>query len=163
MQPQDIVSRSITKESCIFSFDFGTLYDNLHLGGPQAAYPSVKGVAASTPPAKKWTKTCRAAQNCTASEPITAPRWDIAPRQIVGLRLQARPNAQAADKGCGQAGSFGIGRAHRAVMPAPAFFHAQITRQTTPQITPLSARPLCDSTPLAPAGQDARRQRGQIC
>ena len=155
MQPQDIVSSFIAKGSCIFSFDFRTLCDHLHQGGPQAAYPSVKGVATSTPPAKKWTKSCRAAQNCTASNPITAPRWDIAQRRILGLRLQARPIAQAADKGCAQAGSFGMRRAHRAVIAAPAFFHGQITH--------LSARPLCDSTPLARTGQLARRQRGQIC
>ena len=159
MRLQHIVSKMITKQNFIFPFDFGTLYDNLHVGGPQAAYPSVKGVAASTPPAKKWTKTCRAAQNCTASNPITAPRWDIAPRQILGLRLQARPNAQAANKGCTQAGSFRIGRAHGADMAAPAFFHAQITAQ----ITHLSTRPLCDSTPLAQSGQWARKQRGKIC
>ena len=155
MQPQDIASRFITIESCIFSFDLSTLYDNLHQGGAPAAYPSVKGVATSTPPAKKWTKSCRAAQNCTASNPITALRWDIAQRRILGLRLQARPIAQAADKGCAQAGSFGMRRAHRAVIAAPAFFHGQITH--------LSARPLCDSTPLARTGQLARRQRGQIC
>jgi hypothetical protein len=149
----------ITKQNFIFPFDFGTLCDNLYAGGPQAAYPSVKGVATSTPPAKKWTKTCRAAQNCTASNPTTAPRWDIALRQILGLRLQARPNAQAADKGCAQAGSFGIGRAHRAVTAAPAFFHAQII----PKIAHLSAAALCDSTPLAQSGQWARNQRGQIC
>jgi hypothetical protein len=159
MRPQHIVSKMKTKQNSIFSFDFGTLYDNLHLGGPQAAYPSVKGVASSTPPAKKWTNTCRAAQNCIASNPITAPRWDIAQRQILGPRLQARPNAQAADKGFAQVGRFGIGRAHRANMAAPAFFHAQITSQ----ITHLSAGALCDSTPLAPAGQCARRQRGHIC
>ena len=159
MQPQDIVSIFIAKGSCIFSFDFRTLYDNLHQGGPQAAYPSVKGVATSTPPAKKWTKSCRAAQNCTASNPTTAPRWDIAQRRNLGQRLQARPNAQAANKGCTQAGSFRIGRAHGADMAAPAFFHAQ----TTAQITHLSTRPLCDSTPLAQSGQWARKQRGKIC
>ena len=155
MRPQHIVSKMITKLYFIFPFDFGTLYDNLYAGGPQAAYPSVKGVATSTPPAKKWTKSCRAAQNCTASNSITALRWDIAQRRILGLRLQARPIAQAADKGCAQAGSFGMRRAHRGVTAAPAFFHGQIP--------PLSAAPLCDSTPLARTGQLARRQRGQIC
>lgn len=155
MRLQHIVSKMKTKENSIFSLEFGILCDNLDLGGPQAAYPSVKGVATSTPPAKKWTKSCRAAQNCTASNPITALRWDIAQRRILGLRLQARPIAQAADKGCAQAGSFGMRRAHRGVTAAPAFFHGQIP--------PLSAAPLCDSTPLARTGQLARRQRGQIC
>ena len=159
MRPQHIVSKMITKQNFIFPFDFGILCCNAGLGGAQAAYPSVKGAATSTPPAKKWTKTCRAAQICTASNPITAPRWDIALRRILGLRLQARPDAQAADKGCAQAGSFGIGRAQRADMAAPAFFHAKIIQH----ITPLSARPLCDSTLLAQAGHLARRQRGLIC
>ena len=159
MPLQHIVSKMKTKENSIFSLEFGILCDNLHLGGPQAAYPSVKGVAASTPPAKKWTNTCRAAQNCIASKPISAPRWDIAQRWVVGPRLQARPNVQAADKGCAQVGRFGIGRAHRANMAAPAFFHAP----TMPHIAHLSAGALCDSTPLPRSGQCARRQRGQIC
>ena len=159
MQPQHIVSKMATKENCNFSFDFEILCVNLHAGGSQAAYPSVKGVATSTPPAKKWTNTCRAAQNCIASKPISAPRWDIAQRWVVGPRLQARPNVQTADKGCAQVGRFGIGRAHRANMAAPAFFHAP----TMPHITHLSAGALCDSTPLARSGQCARRQRGQIC
>ena len=159
MRLQHIVSKMKTKENSIFPLEFGILCDNLYLGGPQAAYPSMKGVAASTPPAKKWTKTCRAAQNCIASKPISPPRWDIAQRWVVGPRLQARPNAQAADKGCAQAGSFGIGRAHRAVTAAPAFFHSPII----PYFTHLSAGALCDSTPLARSGQWARRQRGKIC
>lgn len=184
MHPQDIVSNLVTKENFIFSFDFGTLCGKLHAGGPQAAYPSVKGVAASTPPARKWTnwtRSCRAAQNCTVSNPIAAPRWDIArARQIGGLRLQARPNAQAADKSGAQKGSFGIRRAQMAVVAAPAFFQPLAQRTIVPLIAPqqrslarkrayaalnppLSARALCDSTAPAQAGHVLRRQRGQIC
>ena len=154
MQPQDIVSKMATKENFIFSFDFGMFCVNLALGGPQAAYPSVKGVAASTPPAIKWSTKCRAGQNCTVSTPMIAPRWDLAPRKM-GSRLQARPHVTRTRNGRAQGRSFGIGRAQVVNTPAPALFHAPLFHAQ------LNAPALCDSSPSA--GQAARQIRGQIC
>lgn len=146
MQPPSIVSKSHTKENFIFSFDFEMFCGNLYLGEPQAAFPSVKGVATSTPPARKWTDTCRAARICTASLLLTAPRWDIAPRQSMGLRLQARPKAVRAPSAPSQRRGDRIGRAQGGLSPASALFHAQ-----------LSALCVCDSTEVT------QTKGAQIC
>ncbi len=155
MQPQDVVSKTATKENCIFSFDFEILCGNLHAGGPQAAYPSVKGVAASIPPAKKWTMTCRAAQNCISFFQTSALRWDMTQRQSLGQRVQALSPVMRCARALSQGKRLGIGRAQQAKMAAPAFFLGRIP--------PLSAPALCDSSIPARSRTAARHSRGQIC
>lgn len=148
MQLQSVIAAPQVRAACKLSFDFAQLCGRLVSGHTQAALPSVKGAAASTPRNINWNTTCRAPHICTALLGLGGMRKTRA-RAHAGLRLQAQPvcarNARAVRQGnC-------IGRDW--AQAQPALFHIQHLR----------AAPLCD-TPIGIMGaRCALRQRVWIC
>lgn len=63
-----------------FPCQFRSLSATVHVGRTQAAFPSQKGAAQSTPPANKWSRGCRALKlpfwHCA-----WLPSWPLAPRK----------------------------------------------------------------------------------
>lgn len=141
-----------------FLFDFFSPCGSVGLGRTQAAIPSVKGAAASTPSLRKWTTPCRATQIRLSLAVVTHRFCGCAP---VGLRLQTLPiaarNARAAHR------STGTGRV-RAITAQPALFHAHLPRPAPLRLpAPLSVRAVCD-TPLPITGAcSAPLQKGHSC
>jgi hypothetical protein len=132
--------------SAHFSFDFCTRWGNVGLGRTQAAFPSDKGAAPSTPSLKKWTTPCRATQICL-SLPVVTRR--LCGGVLLGRRLQTLPFG--ARDARAQRTHTGAGRVWL-IKADPALFH-----------TPLRARAVCDTPqPITGAGF-ALRQKGHSC
>lgn len=153
MHTHDLVQTGTPRAPINFSFDFSILCSTFGIGRTQAAYPSVKGAAASTPSAKKRKTTCRAPHICTNLPASDRPRATRVRCILAGLRLQAQPKAArklrpARQRQC-------TGRAIWAKLAQPAFFHGLFL--------PLRQAPLCDTPHLIMGARSAPLQRVRIC
>lgn len=148
MQPVSVSLGCKLRAACKLSFDFAPLWGRVKAGQTQAALPSVKGAAASTPYHKNWNTTCRAPQFCKVLSGLGGAR-SVCARAHAGLRLQARPVCARDARAARQDHCTGRDWAKA----QPALFHIQHLR----------AAPLCD-TPIGTMGaKSALRQRVWIC
>ena len=153
MHTHHLVKTTLARTKFKFSFDFTTGCVTVGTGRTQAAYPSVKGAAASTPSAIKRKTTCRAPHICTNLPASDRPCATRVRRILAGLRLQAQPKAArklrpARQRQC-------TGRAIWAKLAQPAFFHGLFL--------PLRQAALCDTPHLIMGARSAPLQRVRIC
>jgi hypothetical protein len=153
MHTHHLVKTTLARTKLKFSFDFTTGCVTVGTGRTQAAYPSVKGAAASTPSAIKRKTTCRAPHICTNLPSLDCTRETIAHSFFAGLRLQAQPKPAHKARATRQRQC--TRRAIWAHSAQPAFFLGPFL--------PLRQDPLCD-TPLSIMGAKlAPMQRVRIC